>query len=159
MICVILYYTATQKTKVFAQALGDVLNRPIYELKTKLGEKIGFKFIFQSLYLALTGKMYPVDNMPEAIAENEIYLCAPVWGGNPAAPAWYFLNHADLKGKKVNLILTCGNVTSAVKYRKKALDALALVDCVPGAAYVFATTDTPPDRETVASQLRDMLPS
>jgi hypothetical protein len=154
----ILYYTATQKTKIFAQALQGILNMPIYQLESKLGKKVSFGFIAQSLFLTLANKPYPVDNMPQKIDTGEIYLCAPIWGGHPAAPAKYFLRQADLKGKKTHLLLTCENITGSEKYKKNALDFLDTVDCSPGFVYVFATGKNKPEMETVTEQLRDMLP-
>jgi hypothetical protein len=154
----ILYYTATQKTKVFAEALHDVLGLPTYELKTELGKKIGFGFIIKSLYLALSGNPYPVDNIPANIDAAEIYLCAPVWGGRIAAPGLFFLQNADLKGKKVHLLLTCESITGVEKYKENALVLLDKLRIAPGTVYVMATGKTPPDRDTVAEQLREMLP-
>jgi hypothetical protein len=154
----ILYYTVTQKTKVFAEALHEALGLPIYELKSKLGGKVNFSFIAKALYLAISGKSYPLDNIPASIDAGEIYLCAPVWGGRPAGPAWYFLQNAGLKGKKVNLVLTCSRITGEEKYKKNALDILEKTDCVPGEVYIFATNENEmPERETIAEQLRDML--
>ncbi|MDR1664791.1 MAG: hypothetical protein LBR83_07735 [Clostridiales bacterium] len=152
----ILYYTAGQKTKVFAHALHDVLRQPMQELKSPLNEKSFF--IFRALYLAVTGKGYPVSNMPEKIDGKEIYLCSPVWGGNVAGPAWYFLNNANLEGVKVNLLLTCGSVTGSERYRKKALESLQLAGCEPGDIYVFATGKGVPEHSVIVEQLREMLP-
>ena len=156
----IFYYTASKKTKVFAEALRDILNLPLYELKSKLNEKKAFGFMMHALYLAVTGKTYPVSNMPEKIEGGEIYLCAPVWGGNAAGPAWFFLNNAELKNVKVNLLLTCGSAVSAEKYRKKGLESLRLADCVPGDVYVFITgnTDKLPEPDIAAEHIREMLP-
>lgn len=154
----ILYYTASQKTKIFAEALGDVLGLSVYALKSKLNDKSSFKFIIHALYLAVTGKGYPVSNMPEAIDSREIFVCTPIWGGQVAGPAWFFLNNAELKGIKVNLLLTCDSIVNSDKYRKKALDALSLIDCVPGEVYVFATGKEMPEHAVITEQLHDMLP-
>jgi hypothetical protein len=154
---VILYYTHSQKTKICAEALGKVLNLPVTELKSPLNDKSKIKFLFHSLYLALSAKGFPVSNMPEKIEADEIYVCSPIWGGNVAAPVWYFLNHADLKNKKVNVLLTCGSPTGAEKYKKKALEALRLVDCIPGDAYAFGLGGTVPEPEVVQAHLTEML--
>lgn len=155
---IILYYTHGQKTKIFTEALCEVLRLPLLELKSPLNEKTPFKFIIHALYLAVTAKAYPVSNMPDLTDISEIYLCTPVWGGQVAAPAWYFLNHAELKNKTVHLLLTCGSADNIDKYRKKALDSLLLIDCVPGGALGFATGGEAPHRATVTEQLRTMLP-
>ena len=154
----IYYYTASQKTKVFAEALASIKNQPLYELKTTLNNKSKFKFMMHSLYLAVTGKAYPVSNMPGTVDAGEIFVCCPVWGGNIAAPAWFFLNNAQLTNIRVHLLLTCGSVTGAERYKKKSLDSLRLVDCIPGQAYVFATTGTLPEPDIVFEHIRAMIP-
>jgi hypothetical protein len=153
----ILYYTATQKTKVFAEALGEVLGWPLRELESNLNKKKGIAFLFHSLYLAVIGKGYPVSNMPEAINQEEIYICSPVWGGQLAGPAWYFLNQFDLTNKKVNLLLTCASAHQSEKYRQKALESLGLVNCIPGKVLVFITTKNPPEKDVIINQMREML--
>jgi hypothetical protein len=93
--------------------------------------------------------------MPGKIDVNEIYLCAPIWGGRMASPAWFFLNRANLKGKKVNLLLTSGSNND--NYRTKAIGTLAQLDCVPGEVYGFAAVKEP-EMELIEEQLRQMLP-
>jgi hypothetical protein len=156
----VLYYTASQKTKVIAEALSEVLDLPLYELKSPLNDKSKIKFLFHALYLALTGKGYPVSNIPEDLnGVDEVYLCTPVWGGQVAGPAWYFLNNADLKDKTVNIILTCGSAHSMPKYLKKAAEAVQLVGCVPGKAQGFVTSGAMPEKTVIIEQLRDILPA
>jgi hypothetical protein len=151
----ILYYTVSQKTKLIAEALAEATGLPLFQLTSKLERKNKFLFTLHALYLVASGKGYPVDEMPETIASDEIYLCAPVWGGIVTGPAWYFLNRADLAGKKVNLVLT--SASNNDNYRKKALNSLSLIKCVPGQAYGFSVTkDT--DKALLIEQLRQMLP-
>jgi len=151
----ILYYTYKQKTKVFANALSDVLNLPTYELITDLNNKSDFGFIFRALKLTFTGKTCPINNMPESVA-NEIYVCSPIWGGRVAAPVKYFLENMNLKDTRVNLILTASSPTE--KYKQNAEAYLRKILCIPGDVYLFLTSDKfMPDREVLAEQLRGVL--
>ena len=154
----VLYYTATSKTKVFACALAELLTLPVQELKSTLNQKSKFVFLCQSVYLGMFGKHYPVENMPSVSGAAEIYLCAPVWGGHVASPGLYFLEKTDLKNIKVNLLLTCGSIASAEKYKKKAEELLAKTECIPGAVYMFATGKKPTDKENALEQMREILP-
>ena len=152
----VLYYTKGRKTKVFAEALAEVTEYPIQELKTSLNDKGHTAFIFRSLTLAISGKAYPVSNMPEDMPD-EIFVCAPVWAGRPAAPALYFLQNADLTNKKVNMLLTCASATSGEKYKQKALDILNKTSCETGEVYVFVTTKQLPKHALAVEQLTQML--
>ena len=151
----ILYYTYKQKTKVFAQALSEVLNLPAYELKAALNEKSGIGFIFNALKLTFTGKTYPISNMPAALAP-EVFVCSPIWGGGIAAPAKYFLENANLQRTRVNLVLTASVPT--LKYEQRAYQYLTKIGCIPGDVYLFATSDkVKPDLEVLKEQLSDIM--
>jgi len=152
----ILYYTRTKRTKVFAEALGEVVGMPVYELESDLNKKSTVAFLVKALGLAFGGKGYPVSNMPPALPE-EIYLCGPVWGGQLVGPPRYFLDNAGLKNTTVNILLTAS--VPVEKYRRKALDYLNQIPCRPGEAYIFATSDKiEPDPETIKDHMREMLP-
>jgi len=151
----ILYYTYKQKTKVFANAVSDVLNLPVYELITDLNNKSDFGFIFRALKLTFTGKACPINNMPESVP-SEIYVCSPIWGGRVAAPVKYFLENMNLQGTRINLILTASSPTE--KYKQNAEAYLRKISCIPGDVYLFLTSDKfMPDREVLAEQLRGVL--
>ena len=150
----ILYYTRSQKTKVFAEALHEILGLELYHLKTDLDSMTDFKFMFRALGSAFTGKEYPVINMPEALPP-EIYLCGPIWGGRIAAPARYFLKHADLSNTKVNILATAS--TPVEKYRLSALKELAQIKCIHGEGYIFATGKDAPEKDVIIEQMREML--
>ncbi len=151
----ILYYTVGQKTKVFAEALAQGTGLKCYRLESKLEKKSKFIFNILAGYLAVRAKEYPVDNMPKKIKVDEIYLCAPVWAGTIACPAWYFLNRADLKGRKVNILLT--SASNDEKYRAKVKDLIKYIDCVPGEVYGFASAGSA-DKALIVEQLSEMLP-
>ena len=151
----ILYYTFKKKTKLFAEVLGDVLGQPIYGLESDLNDKTGFRFMFSALMTCVTQKSHPVSNMPESVP-TEIFVCSPIWGGEMAAPIKYFLENADLRGVKVNILLTASIPTG--KHRQKALAFLNKIPCQPGEVYSFATVDkVMPDKDVLHEQLLDML--
>jgi len=151
----ILYYTRGKKTKIFAQALGEVLGNEVYELESDLNNRGNFSFMFKSLSLTFSGKSYAVSNMPEKLPD-EIFLCSPVWGGQVAAPVKYFLENADLKNTTVNILLTAS--IPADKYRENAIELLYKFQTKPGRAFIFATSEkTMPELETIKEQLRELL--
>ncbi|MCL1788626.1 MAG: hypothetical protein FWG38_11620 [Defluviitaleaceae bacterium] len=154
----ILYYTYQQKTKVFAQALSEVLDLPIYELKAPLNDKSGFGSMLNALKLTFTGKTSPISDMPGDLLTgvSEIFVCSPIWGGGVAAPAKYFLENADLQRVRVNLVLTA--TTPTIKYEQRAYEYLNKLGCIPGDVYLFATNSKiPPDADVLKEQLRDIL--
>jgi hypothetical protein len=141
---------------VFAEALGEILNQDVYELKSDLNNISMFRFIFKSLRLALSGKSFPVSNMPGNVPD-EIYLCGPIWGGRLVGPPRYFLENMNLEGKKVNLLLTAD--IPMEKYKTQALESLGNHNCIPGQVFLFATgksSDTP-DKETAIEHLRELM--
>ena len=150
----ILYYTYKQKTKIFAESLGHVLNLPTYELKAELNNKSEIGFAFNALKLTFTGKTTPISNMPEELP-MEIFVCSPIWGGKPAAPVKYFFENTNLLRTKVNLLLTASTPTE--KYRTNSLEYMSKF-CIPGEVFLFATSDkVMPDGEILKEQLREIL--
>jgi len=152
----ILYYTRSQKTKIFAEVLHELQNMPLYELKSELDDMSAFKFLLRALMSVFTNKECTVNNLPKSIPD-EIYLCAPIWGGKLAAPAQYFLKHSNLANTKVNLIITA--TTPIGKYRTRALESLANIKCIPGEAYIFATGKDLPEKDVVQEHMRELIPS
>jgi len=152
----ILYYTRSQKTKVFAKALGEILGWPLHELQSDLDNMKGFKFLRKALGMVFSGKGFPVSNMPKEMPE-EIYVCGPIWGGRLVGPPKYFMENIDLSKTKVNLLITAQ--TPIEKYRTRALEDLAKIKCIPGEAYIFATskgTDLP-EKDIAIDHLRELL--
>jgi len=150
----ILYYTRSQKTKVFAEALGEILALPLHELQSDLNNIKVFKFLTKALGMVFSGKGYPVSNMPDSVPK-EIYVCGPVWGGRLVGPPRYFLDNMDLSDTKVNILLTAS--TPVEKYRTRALDSLKSINCIPGEAYIFATSKDLPEHDIAVEHLRQLL--
>lgn len=151
----VLYYSRSKRTEVFAKVLGEMLGREVRELESELNNKGNVAFICKALPMAFSGKGFPVSNMPLELPDD-IYLCSPIWGGHVAGPPRYFLDNADLKNTTVNLLLTANIPVD--KYKNKALELLEKIPCRLGRAYIFATSDkVMPESETVKEQLREMI--
>ncbi|MCL2420486.1 MAG: hypothetical protein FWD03_01395 [Defluviitaleaceae bacterium] len=154
----VFYYSVTQKTKIYAEILGAILDHPLHSLQSSLDTAAGFGFMAKALWYTLTKKAVPVTNMPESYSpgDEEIYICCPVWGGYPAAPIRCFLQNAPLKGKKVHMILTAS--MSHVKYTDKAKMMIAEAGCIPGNVEVFATSDRAVlDRDIIEAHIRHLM--
>jgi len=151
----IFVYSRFTKTKIFAEGLSDVLGMPFTELECDLNERKDFNFMFKALRLTISGKTYPVKNLPVDVP-GEIWVCSPIWGGRLTAPVKYFLQETKLTGVKVNILLTANSVSE--RYRKNALKYLSEIDCIAGEVHIFQTSDKfLPEREIVAEHLRLML--
>jgi len=147
----VFYYTFQQKTKTFAQALGEMLEQETFELSC---DKKPY-FLFHALKSCITKKFFPIINMPNSYAD-EIYVCSPVWGGNLPAPIRYFLENANLKGVTVNILLTAA--IPVEKYKKNASDFLNKIPCQQGNIYLFAASNKIPiEKDIIKEQLAEIL--
>jgi len=151
----VLYYTYKQKTKVFAQAISELLNLPVTELVSDINKRNAISFIIKALALTFGKKAYPVTNMPTDLPP-EIYVCSPIWGGRVAAPVKYFLENNNLAQTKVNLILTASTPTE--KYKLNAIEYLRNLPSIAGDVYVFQTHDEMmPDKDVMKEQLQELV--
>jgi len=151
----ILYYTRSGKTKVFAEVLGEIRNQPLYELEAELTKKAFIPFMFKAIQSEFSGKKCPVINMPNSVPE-EIFICTPIWAGGMASPAKYFLDKMDLKNTVVNILLTASEPLE--KYKEDALIYLNKISCRKGEAYIFATSrKVPLEKDVIKEHLQEML--
>jgi len=141
-------YSATQKSKVFADALSNILGKPIYMLESAINP-VGID-MFRLLWLVITRRPIEITNMPASIPDDEIYICAPVWGGFPASPIRYFLS--AVQGKKVHMILTAG--IGHVKYIKAARKMLEDAGCIAGNVEIFADGGDP---EVIEAHIKELI--
>jgi len=149
----IVYYTFKKKTKLFAEALGDVVGMQTYALECDLNKKSDLAFMFHALKSCFTRRTIPVSNIPSNFGDN-IFVCSPIWGGEMAAPVKYFLENADLRGVTVNILLTASVPTE--KYTQKAAEFLNKIPCQQGEVFIFATSDKA-EKDVIAEQLREMM--
>ena len=152
----VIYFSRSKKTEVFARVLGETKNLPLFELRSELNEMPTFRFVVKALWLTVRGKIFPVNNMPENLPE-EIYVCSPVWGGNIAPTVKYFLQNADITNIKVNILLTASMPTD--KYVKNTAKLLENTSCIPGDVFIFATSsaETLPDAEIIREHLKEVM--
>ena len=144
----IFYYTRTKITAVFARAFQEILHLPLHEIESDINNKGKFSLF----WLAIRGKPYPVNDIPKEFP-NEIYIATPIWAGRLAAPVLYFLQNANLRDTKVNLILTASMPT--IKYCEKAEKYLETLDLIPGKVYIFAGTKDP-NIEAIKEQINEL---
>ena len=151
----IIYFSRSKKTEVFAKVLGEIKSLPLFELRSELNDMPSFRFVLKALWLTIRGKTYPVDKMPLDLPE-EIYVCSPVWGGNVAPTVKYFLQNAKLANIKVNILLTASMPTD--NYVRKAAKFLEKISCISGDVFIFATSsaEAQPDAEIVKEHLKDL---
>ena len=152
----VIYFSRSKKTEVFAKVLGEMKSLPLFELRSELNEMPAFRFILKALGLAVFGKGFPVDKMPGSLPE-EIYVCSPVWGGNVAPPVKYFLQNAKVQGVLVNIVLTASMPTD--KYVRNAERLLDGLSCLAGKVLIFATSskEPEPDADIIREHLKDAL--
>ena len=152
----VVFFSRSRKTEVFAKVLGEMKNLPLFELRSELNETPTFRFVIKALWLTLRGKILPVDKMPENLPE-EIYVCSPVWGGNVAPTVKYFLQNANIANIRVNILLTASTPTD--KYVKNAVKLLEKTLCISGDVFIFATSsaETLPDADIIREHLKEVL--
>ncbi|MCL2604198.1 MAG: hypothetical protein FWD90_06945 [Defluviitaleaceae bacterium] len=150
----IIYYTRTQKSKIAAEALHDITGLPLYALDSDIHEVKGIRFAWRAVRSIIGSKGYPVKNMPKAIP-SEVYLCGPIWVGEIAGPLKYFINQADLSGKKVHMLLT--GIQPTEQNRESARKCLGKSGCQIGEIYLIATQKELPEKEVITEHLREMM--
>jgi len=150
----IFYYSRTDKTKATAQALHDITGLPLYPLASDINDVKGFLFAFRAIKSAFGAKGLPVTNMPDAVPE-EIYLCAPVWAGDPAGPVKYFIANANLRRTRVHVILTAMTPTHQNRANIKKL--LERAGAAVGEILQIATTKQPPEPEILHEHITEWL--
>ena len=152
----VIYFSRSKKTEVFAKVLGEIKNLPLFELRSELNEMPTFRFLFKALWLVIRGKGFLQSNMPAGLPE-EIYVCTPVWGGQVASPVRFFLQNAEITNVRVNILLTASMPTD--KYVKNAEKLLGDTSCLAGKVRIFATSskETLPEADIIREHLREAL--
>ena len=151
----VVYFSRSKKTEVFAKVLAEIENMPLFELRSELGDISTFRLILKVLSLGLRGKDSPVFEMPKSLP-GKIYVCSPVWAGSFALPVKYFLQNADLSGTEVNALLTASTPTD--KYVNEANRFLHGIPCIPGKTLIFATSmKSMPEDDVVREHIKELL--
>ena len=151
----VVYFSRSKKTEVFAKELAALENMPLFELRSELNEMSTFRLIFKVLSLGIRGKSSPVYEMPGSYPEK-IYVCSPVWAGGLAPPVKYFLQNADLAKTEVNVLLTASTPTD--KYVKEADTFLKSIACIHGNTNIFATSmKVMPEADVVREHIKELM--
>ncbi len=152
MIGLIIYYSKTGNTWLYAKALQETTGEEAFVLQEK--KKIS---PFSLFLVSITRKGAEVLNMPDIENEKEITICSPVWASSFQPHCVYFLKNANLKGKKVNILLTCG-MENEQKYLSNAKNFIEKLGAEVGAAMIKRVPLTPkPSEETLKEQINEFL--
>ncbi|MCL2463006.1 MAG: hypothetical protein FWF44_10095 [Defluviitaleaceae bacterium] len=153
----VIYYSKSGKTKVFAEELSKIVKKSLFDLAEKrphvgiIGSVIGG-------WESLRKKESEVKYLPDFKGVKKVYVCTPIWAGQMAPSVRYLMNHAKWAGIEVNVLTTCRSVSSCQKYADSILDAFAAKGCVRGKAYGFVTAGkTPIDRQAIKEQMEQMI--
>ena len=151
----VVYFSRSKKTEVFAKVLAGLEDMPLFELRSELNDVSTLRLIFKVVSLTLRGKSSPVFEMPKTLPKK-IYVCSPVWAGNFAHPVKYFLQNADLTDVEVNAIITASTPTG--KYVRDTNRFLQGIPCIPGKTTIFATNmETMPEEDVVLEHMQELL--
>jgi len=98
----IVYYSKNGNTEILAELIKEKYDGKIVKLEEKGKRRGPFGFI-RSGYQASTRKQSKLVNTPwDEIHEfDKLYLCTPIWAGNPTPAMNTFMAYADLTNKEV----------------------------------------------------------
>ena len=115
----ILYYSLTGNTKVCCEALQEVLEADLIEIKDlrKRSGKWGF---FKTAFASLFGKNTKIDpKNPDLSPYQNIILASPIWTGKLSMAIRTLIDKNNFDGKKV-VIFTTTNAFEQEKYKEKS---------------------------------------
>ncbi len=107
MKAIVVFYSLTGKTALFAKETAKELQCDIREIKevrkrSKVGAYVG------GAYAAMKGKSSKIQPMDlDLQAYDTIFLTTPIWAALPVPAVNAFLEKAELKGKKFVLQVCC----------------------------------------------------
>jgi len=153
----VIYFSYKGHTEAYARELASLCKDKAFKL-TEKKKRSGFMGFISGGFQSITKKETPVNEMPDLSKENVIYLCSPIWASRITPAIRYFINHASLKGIKVNFLLTCAAIDKHEDYRNEALSALNETEAEPGAAYVFAcSAKDAVDTEIIRNHIKKVI--
>lgn len=150
----IFYYSRTRKTETAAQALHEITGLPLYTLESGINDAKGFSFAWKAMRSVMGAKGFAVVNMPAGVP-GEIYLCGPVWAGEPAGPLKYFIANADLTKTKVHVILTAMMPTD--QYRTAICKVLERAGAQVGEVLLLAMKKGMPEPDVLREHINGWL--
>jgi len=153
----IVYYSFSGSTKVYAEVLADLVNDPVFELREK-SPRTGVLGMFFGAVEALMGTSAPLEVLPDIPAGKPVFICSPIWAGNLPPAVMTFIKNTDLRRRKVNVVLTFTNVLNRDAYQKKATGILRAQGCNPGFVQGFVCDrKLGPDRAIIRKHLKKLV--
>ena len=154
----VIYYSWSGNTKAYAEELAAKKGLNTFPLKEKKERKTGKLAFFRGCVQGITRKQTAVVALPDLSKCTEVFICTPVWASDPAPAIRYFLNHADLNGRKVNFLFTCGGMTEPEVFQTAVEQLLKDKGCSIGEVYTFsAKFKQPLDFQTVKRNIEEAV--
>ena len=151
----IVYFSRSKKTEIFAKTLADMINMPIFELRSDLGQLPTHRFVLRLLRLFMGFGKCSVIELPKALP-GRIFVCSPVWAGGFALPVRHFLQNANLTDVEVNVLLTAAAPTES--HARKAEAFLHRTPCKIGKVHIFATSSgAMPEVHTIRAHMKELM--
>ncbi len=153
----ILYYSLSGNTKMYADILSVLTNEPIYPIieKTPRSGTLGKA---RGIVESILNLSVPIEPINVDQTGRAIYICAPIWAGNIAPAVRTYIKNTNLQGKKINLILTCSEIINQESYRKKAEEIIILARCTPGFVHSFVCDKRfQPEPDVVRKHLKKLV--
>ncbi len=127
----IVYYSRTGNTRLFAKALGEMTGQDTFELKQS-EDLSGIKLFWR----CITKKGVAVEALPDLSKDTTFTLCSPIWAATLSPFCMSMVKNLNLQGKTVHLLLTCGNSGSTEKYVANAKHMMEKAGCTVGAVFI-----------------------
>jgi len=150
----IVYFSRSGKTEIIAQALAAITGLPLHTLASDIDGAKGFSFAWKALLSVVRVKGVAATNLPDTLPA-EIYLCGPVWAGEPAGPLKFFIQQADLSRTRVHILLTARMPSE--QHRTAARNLLERAGAQAGNIYLLATNKEAPDPALIKEHLQALL--
>ena len=153
----VVYYSLSGSTRVYAEVLAELLNDEVFELREKK-PRLGFLGKLRGMFEVLLGASVELEELPDIKANKPVFICSPVWAGNFTPAVVEFIKKTDLQHRKVNVLLTCGNILKREAYKKKVTRVLRSQGYTVGFAQAYVCDmKRAPDRVTVRKHLKKLV--
>ncbi len=106
--CVVVYVTRSGHSRALAKEIGEKLGAPVYEI-VDLVRRTGILGYMRSGFQASTKKATPIrDPFVHLESVSSVVIVQPVWASAlcPPARSWLRAHAAELKGKRVSMLLS-----------------------------------------------------
>jgi hypothetical protein len=153
----VVYYSYGGSTRIYAEILAELLGDEIFELRER-SPRTGFFGKISGAFEAIIGVSGPLESLPDIPVGKAVFICSPIWAGTYPPAVSEFFKKCGLQRRKVNVVLTCGNILKRDAYKKKTLRTLQPLGCTIGFVQVFiCDSKLAPDRITVRRHLKKLV--